>query len=370
LLIRSFERLREVHVGFPSNHLLTATVSLSHARYASPQQVLAFFQQALETASALPGVRMAALTNSIPVEGWEEDGPFQVEGRPWGPTGGPAAIFNVVSENYLDALEVPILRGRGFDSTDTAQSRPVILISETMAKRFWPDENPTGAHLSFEVIGGGKPLWREIIGVAADLRHFGPTQPPALEIYVPFGQMPQPRMGFILRTSGDPQAAAAGLRRVISHIDPNQPIYGIKSMEQLLSDSLGRQRFQTRLLAVFAGIAIVMALAGIYGVVNYTTRKRTREIGIRLALGASSREVLGMMLGWTGRSLALGLVLGGAAALGLSRFLRSLLYEVSPNDATTLFAVGVLMSVLAMVATYIPARQAAKVDPLVALRYE
>jgi putative ABC transport system permease protein len=370
LLVRSFQRLREVHLGFQSNHLLTATVSLSLPKYALPPQVLAFFQQALDSTAALPGVRMAAITNSIPVGGWEEDGPFQIEGRPWGPAGGPAAVFNVVSENYLSVLEIPILRGRGFDSADSVQSRPVILINESMAKRFWSDENPVGARLSFEVIGGGKPLWREIVGVTADWRHFGPTQPPALEIYVPFGQMPQPRMGFVLRTSGDPQGTAAGLRSVISHIDPNQPIYGIKSMEQLLSDSLGRERFQTRLLAIFAGIAIVMALAGIYGVVSYTTRKRTREIGIRLALGASPGEVLGMMLGWTGRSLVLGLVLGGAVALALSRFLRTLLYEVSPSDATTLFAVALLMSALALVASYLPARHAAKVDPMVALRDE
>jgi len=370
LLIRSFQRLREVPLGFQASHLLTATVSLSQPKYALPSQVLAFFQQALDSTSALPGVRMAAIANSIPVGGWEEDGPFQIEGRPWGPAGGPAAIFNVVSENYLNVLEIPILRGRGFDSADSALSRPVIVISESMARRFWSDENPVGARLSFEVIGGGKPLWREVIGVTADSRHFGPAQPPALEIYVPFDQMPQPRMGFVLRTSGDPQGAAAGLRSVMSHIDPNQPIYGIKSMEQLLSDSLGRQRFQTRLLAIFAGIAIIMALAGIYGVVSYTTRKRTREIGIRIALGASSGEVVGMMLGWTGRSLTLGLVLGGAAALALSRFLRSLLYEVSPSDATTLFTVALMMSALALVASYLPARHAAKVDPMIALRDE
>src|SRR5262249_42669059 len=155
------------------------------------------------------------------------------------------------------------LRGRGFNSTDNPQSLPVILISEGMARRFWPGGDPIGARLSFEVIGGGKPIWREIVGVTADWRHFGPAQPPALEIYVPFEQMPQPRMGIILRTSGDPLALAGELRRVVSRIDSNQPVYGIKSMDQLLSDSLGRQRFQTMLLGVFAGIAIVMALLGI-----------------------------------------------------------------------------------------------------------
>jgi len=370
LLIRSFLRLREVHPGFEPGHLLTATVSLSQPKYAEPQSVLAFFHQALEAAGALPGVKIAAITNSIPVEGWEEDGPFQIEGRPWGANGGPAAVFNVVSDNYLHLLEVPIVHGRGFNSTDNAQSRQVILISENMAKRFWPGEDPVGSRLSFEVIGGGKPLWREIIGVTADWRHFGPAQPPAFEIYVPFEQMPQPRMGLLLRISGDPGGSAADLRRAISQIDQSQPLYRVKSMEQLLSDSLGRQRFQTILLAIFAGIAIIMALTGIYGVVSYTTRRRTREIGLRLALGASTADVLRMMLGWTGRWLALGLMLGGAASFGLSRFLRSLLYEISPDDAPTLLTVATLMSVLALVATYLPARQAAKVDPTVALRYE
>lgn len=370
LLIRSFQRLREVHLGFESNHLLTATVSLSQPQYVQPQRMLAFFQQVLEGSAALPGVRAVAITNSIPVEGWEEDGPFQIEGRPWGPNGGPAAVFNLISDSYLRVLELPILRGRGFNSTDNAQSRAVILINESMARRFWSHEDPVGARLSFEVMGGGRPLWREIIGVTADLRHFGPARPPALEIYVPFEQMLQPRMGLILRTSGDPLASAGDLRRLVSEIDPNQPVYGIKSMEQLLYDSLRRQRFQTMLFAIFAAIAIVMALAGIYGVVSYTTRQRTREIGVRLALGASSSDVLRMMLRWTGQSLVLGLVLGSASALGLSRFLRSLLYEVSPGDTTTLFSVGALMSVLVLVATYLPARHATKVDPTVALRYE
>jgi putative ABC transport system permease protein len=370
LLIRSFQRLREVHPGFQSNHLLTATVSLSQPQYAQPQRTLTFFHQVLESAAALPGVRAVAITNSIPVEGWEEDGPFQIEGRPWGPNGGPAALFNVVSENYFKALELPILRGRGFNSGDNAQGAPVILINESMAKRFWSGEDPVGARLSFEGMGGGKPQWREIIGVTADLRHFGPAQPPGFEVYVPFEQMPQPRMGLILRTSGDPLASAEDLRRLVSQIDPNQPVYGTKSMEQLLRDSLGRQRFQTILPAIFAGIAIVMALAGIYGVVSYTTRRRTREIGVRLALGASTGDVLRMMLRWTGQSLALGLVLGSAAAVGLSRFLRSLLYEVSPGDATTLFSVAALMSVLVFVATYLPARHATRVDPMIALRYE
>jgi putative ABC transport system permease protein len=345
-------------------------VSLSQPKYAQPESLLAFFHQVLESAASLPGVRAAAVTNSIPVEGWEEDGPFQIEGRPWGPHGGPAAIFNVVSENYLRALELPILRGREFNSADNAQSHPVMLVSEGMARKFWPGGDPIGARLSFEVIGGGKPVWREIVGVTADWRHFGPARPPALELYVPFEQMPQPRIGIILRTSGDPLAAAGDLRRLVSRIDSNQPVYGIKSMERLLSDSLGRQRFQTMLLGIFAGIAIVMALAGIYGVVSYSTRQRTREIGVRLALGASRGNVLRMMLRSTGQSLVVGLLLGGAASLALSHFLRSLLYEVSPGDARTLFAVAALMSVLVLLATYLPARQAAKVDPTVALRYE
>lgn len=370
LLMRSFQRLREVHPGFQSDHLLTATVSLSQPKYAQPELLLAFFHQVLESAASLPGVRAAAVTNSIPVEGWEEDGPFQIEGRPWGPHGGPAAIFNVVSENYLRALELPILRGRGFNSADNAQSHPVMLISEGMARKFWPGGDPLGARLSFELIGGGKPVWREIVGVTADWRHFGPARPPALELYVPFEQMPQPRIGIILRTSGDPLASAGDLRRLVSRIDPNQPVYGIKSMERLLSDSLVRQRFQSVLLGIFAGIAIVMGLAGIYGVVSYTTRQRTREIGVRLVLGASRGDVLRMMLRSTGQSLVVGLLLGGAASLALSRFLRSLLYEVSPGDARTLFAVAALMSVLVLLATYLPARQAAKVDPTVALRYE
>ena len=370
LLIRSFQRLREVHPGFQPDHLLTATVVLSQPKYAEPQSVLGFLHQVLESAAALPGVRDVAVTNSIPLEGWEEDGPFQIEDHPWGPNGGPAAVFNVVSENYLRALEIPILRGRGFNSTDNTQSPPVILISEGMARRFWRGENPIGARLSFEVIGGGKPIWREIVGVTADWRHFGPAQPPALEIYVPFEQMPQPRMGIIVRTSGDPLALAGALRTSVSRVDPNQPVYGIKSMEQLLSDSLRRQRFQSMLLGIFAGIAIIMALAGIYGVVTYTTQQRTHEIGIRLTLGASPGGVLRILLFWTGQSLVTGLMLGGAAAVALSRFLRSLLYEVSPNDATTLFLVAALMTVLVLIATYLPARHATKVDPMIALRYE
>jgi putative ABC transport system permease protein len=370
LLARSLQRLREVHPGFQPDHLLTATVSLSQPRYAKPKSVLAFFHQLLDSTAVLPGVRDVAVTNSVPVEGWEEDGPFQIEGRPWGPNGGPAAIFNIVSESYLRTLEVPILRGREFNLTDNAETHPVILISEGMARRFWPGVNPIGARLSFEVIGGGKPIWREIVGVTADWRHFGPAQPPALEIYVPFEQMPQGRMGIILRTSNDPLALAGDLRRLVSRIDPNQPVYGIKSMEQLLSDSLTRQRFQTMLLGIFAGIAIVMALAGIYGVVSYTTRQRTREIGVRLTLGASPGSVHRMLLRWTGQSLAFGLLIGGAAAVALSRFLRTLLYEVSPSDATTLFSVAALMTVLVLVATYLPARRAAKIDPMVALRHE
>ncbi len=370
LLIRSFQRLREVHPGFQPDHLLTATVLLSQPKYAEPQSVLGFLHQLLESAAALPGVRDVAVTNSIPVEGWEEDGEFQIEGRPWGLNGGPAAIFNVVSENYLRTLEIAILRGRGFNSTDDAQSPPVTLISEGMAKRFWRGGDPIGARLSFELIGGGKPIWREIVGVTADWRHFGPAQPPALEIYVPFEQMPQPRMGIILRTSGDPLAMTGELRTLVSRIDPNQPAYGIKSMEQLLSDSLGRQRFQTTLLGVFGGIAIVMALAGIYGVVSYTTQQRTHEIGIRLALGASPSGVLRILLLWTAQSLGVGLLLGGVAAVGLSRFLKSLLYEVSPNDVATLFSVAALMTVLVLVATFVPARHATKIDPMVALRYE
>jgi putative ABC transport system permease protein len=375
LLIKSFVRILETDPGFKSQNLLTMQLALN-AEKDEGGKVLNFFNDLNGRIAGLPGVESAAFSNGIPL-GQTADTSFAIVGRPKPEVGKqPQTMQYITSPDYLQAMGIHLVKGRFFTAQDTQHSPRVAVIDEAFVRQQFPDQEPLGQRIA----GDGKDNPdAEIVGVVAHVKHFGLDAVERVEpqLYLPFNQAPDdvlpflaPRMNLIIRTTADPLNITAAVRREVQALDPNQPVFNVSTMEQTLNESLVTQRLSMTLLAFLATLALILAAVGIYGVMSYTVTQRQHEIGIRMAIGAQQRDVFKMVIG-RGMILALiGVALGLAGAFGLTRLMATMLFGVAPTDTATFISIGLLLTVVALVACYVPSRRATKVDPMVALRYE
>ena len=368
LLIRSFARLRAADPGFQARGLLTLRLPLSGGRNSQRERRIAFFQQVADRIAVLPGVRAVGAVNGLPLTGPGLGSTFAVEGRPAPPAGQrPIALMRSVNPAYFRAMRIPLLAGRALIEPDTAQAPAVIVVSRSLARRFWPAGDPIGQRLTLDSY---TVRTARIVGVVGDVkaeRIEGEDWP---TIYSPYAQDPVPTLTLVVRTALAPLAMAPAVERVVHGLDPDQPVADVRSMEDVMGRALAEPRFHTLLLAAFAQIAFALAAVGIYGVASYEVGQRTHEIGIRVALGAQPREVLGPILGESARLAAYGIAAGLAAAFALTRLMATMLYGVKPTDVYTFVAIAVLLAAVALVASYLPSRRAMAIDPMAALRHE
>lgn len=343
---------------------------LPASKYKEDPQYVAFFRQALERVRALPGVRSAGIVNYLPLYGGLGAATgFNVEGRPEPPRGtGPSTNVRVADAAYFNAMSIPVLRGRNFTDAEDAEARHVVLVSDAFARKFFPGEDPLGKRI--KVFMAEEPAWTEIVGVVGDVRYDNLTVEAEPFVYEPHPELTYEFMTLVIRTEGDPAAMAPAVRHEIASLDPDQPVSDVRTMNQVMADTVGRARFNTLLLAIFAGLATLLAAVGIFGVMNYTVTLRTREIGLRMALGARPGRVLLLVLRQGLFYTLVGIGVGLACALALTRVMSGLLYDVGANDPLTFAAIVVLLAVVSLIACYIPARRATRVDPLIALKYE
>ena len=374
LLIRSFMRLRAVDPGFNSRNVLTTTLSLSRVKYPEAEQQKNFFGEALQHIKALPGVDAAGLVNPLPLSGNSSTVTFTIEGRPALPPGKQlSSNRRQIGADYFRAMSIPLLKGRALHESDVKDSPPVVVVNETFARRFFPGEEAIGRRiiLGADPIQNPNPPPFEIVGIVGDVHHEGLETEAGPEYYISYQQSPTRRMDLVVRTQSDnPSSMVASLRSAIKQVDREQYVPTIQMMDELLTESFAVRRFNMLLLGIFAALALILAAVGIYGVMSYSVTRRTHEIGIRIALGAQTRDVVKMVVG-QGMTLALiGVGLGLAASFAVTRIMSSLLFGVSPTDAATFGLVSILLAGVALLACLIPAGRATRVDPMVALRYE
>jgi len=371
LLIRSFTRLIEVHPGFDPHNVLTMQLSLPQSKYAKAPQVAAFYEQLLERIASLPGVEAAGATSGLPLSGsGQSSGSFTIQGRV--PTKGdpaPHADQRIIAPDYFRAMKIPLLRGRYISISDGASAPQVVVIDDVLAKTYWPGQDPLGRKVTQS--DPQKGPFQTVVGIVANVQHRALDVAPKGVMYYPHAQSAAANMmSLVVRTRGEPTTLAAAIRGEVQAIDPNQPVYEIKTMDQYLTESVAANRFSVQLLALFAGVALVLAAVGIYGVMSYSVTQKTHEIGIRMALGARQADVLREVVG-KGMCLVLaGVGAGLVCAAIVTRLMSSLLFGVSATDPLTFAAVAIVLSAVAMFACYVPARRATRVDPVVALRYE
>jgi putative ABC transport system permease protein len=370
LLIKSLWRLQQVDPGFNPERLLTMQLALPRTRYPEDGQRAQFFERMVEQVTALPGVKAAAVTSEAPFTGENSASSFQIVGRPPLPIGQTLDTGRrTVSANYFQTLGVRLARGRYFDHRDTAQAPRVAIINEAMARKFWPGEDSLGQRIRFN-----SSTQYEIIGLVSDVKHSRLQEETEPVAYTHHQQLPSRTMDLAVRADAialrDSAGLIAGIRRAVREVDPEQPVYNIRTMEQRLSHSIASQRFIALLLSFFAALAMIQAALGICGVMSYAVTQRTHEFGIRMALGARASDVLGLVIR-QGMKLALaGVAIGLMAALALTRLMKDMLYDVQPADPLTFAAISLLLAGVALAACYLPARRATKVDPLLTLRRE
>jgi len=374
LLLRSFSRLQEVSPGFRPDHLLVADLPLSQNAYAKPEQRFQFFDRVIDRASALPGVRSVGAASFLPVSGGGGLINFNIEGRPpKTPHDYLAAGYRTITPQYMETLNVPLLQGRNIATGDTEKAPAVVVINATMARTYFPGENPLGKRMQIGATPDKDVPYMEIVGVVGDV-HQGLDSDPKAEMYLPYKQadalLPVFQLSIVLRTAGEPHAQAAALRSALGEIDPNQPLVKIRTMDENMAASVTEPRFRTWLIGIFAGLALVLAAVGIYGVMSYSVTQRTNEIGIRVTLGAQANDVFRIVVGEGMRLALLGVAVGVVAALISTRVLRTFLYGISAVDPVTFVATALLLTMVAVAASYFPARRATRVDPMVALRHE
>jgi putative ABC transport system permease protein len=364
LLIRSFVKLLDVDPGYRAENLLTARLALP-PRYRDNPQRVQFYEQVLQRLAALPGVTSVGATSHLPLTGYNMGSTLRVEGR--SPRPGeqePGAPVARVNPDYFRTMGISLRAGRLFNDSDTEGAPGVTLLSETLARRLFPDEDPLGKRVS---IGS---LSTTVVGVVSDIRYAGLDGEIEQAVYLSYRQLPRPGMALLLRSAVEPASLAPALRDAVLEIDPALPVYDVMTMNERLSNSVAARRFNLLLLGGFAALALLLAGVGVYGVISYVVTGRTHEIGIRMALGAQSHDILGRFIKEGMALVLLGVALGSLGAFALTRLMTSLLFQVSANDPLTFVGVALLLSLIALMACYIPARRATKVDPLIALRHE
>ena len=372
LLLRSFAELMRVEPGFRTEQRVSATTILPRPKYNEPAAQVAFYEQALERLRALPGVEIGALTSLVPVSGNDEIYSIQFEGRPPLPPGqGFSALYYLVSPEYFATMGIPVLKGRAFTAQDRDGAPRVAVINDEFARLHFPNEDPIGKRIR---MGRNSNIVREIVGVVGSVKHYTLKDKAQAQMYEPFAQYPNTAMSFILKTTVDPGSLSTAMRREIQSVDPDQPVANVTTLPEMMASSMALPRMQTMLIGGFAVIALLLAAVGLYGVMTYAVSQRTQEIGIRMALGARPGSVLRLVLRNAMVLTAAGLVIGLCGALLLARSLSSvlepMLFQVDPQDVRTLSIVPVVLIVVAVIATLIPARRATRVDPIQALRSE
>ncbi len=369
LLINSFMHLRNLDPGFRADHLLTLNVDLSVVRYPDTQRRVAFFDEVLRRVRALPGVQSAAAAGNLPFTYNGDSMGIAVEGIPDPPIDQwPDVVYRTVGPGYFATMGIPLVHGRDFNDEDTLDSALAVIVSEKTAKHYWPNEDPIGKHLKPGSTSSRSP-WFTVIGVVKDVRQNDFMAEPKMQMYLTFRQVKNLMANaLIVRTSVDPLSLASAVRNAIWSVDKDQPVANIDSMEHIVAGAVARQRFSMLLLAIFAGLALVLAAVGIYGVMSYTVAQQTREIGIRIALGAKRSDVLKMTVKQGLKLVGLGLVIGLTSAFLLTRLMSSLLFGISATDPITFLSISLVLFAVALLASYIPALRATKVDPMIALR--
>jgi putative ABC transport system permease protein len=366
LMIQSFLHLQQVSPGFKTDHRLAMEISLPANSYPRAQRP-AFFEQLLERTRSLPGVEAIAAAKHLPLSGDNMNFAFDIEGRPFPAGKSPGADCRFVTPDYFNAMAIPLIQGRVFSEGDAPQSPHVLIINERMARRFFPNEDPIGKRL----VLGINNFTGQIVGIVADVKHIGLDAEANEEIYVAYSQAPfWTDMNLIVKTSGDPMSVVGSIRNELGNLDRHVPIGKVRTMETIAAESVAQPRFRTLLLSLFGIVALLLASVGIYGVMSYAVAQRTQEIGIRLALGAQIRDVRRMVITHGMTMAVIGVASGVAGAFVLTRLIASLLFEVAPTDVATFAGVSIGLVAAALVACYVPARRASRVDPLVALRYE
>jgi putative ABC transport system permease protein len=364
LLLRSFVRLLAVDPGFEAENVLTMDISLPTVKYAKPEQQIEFFDEVLRRVAVLPGVRSAATSAALPLS-WKRITPVLAEGQPEAPLPKrPFVDIEAISPQWFQTLRVALRAGREFTDADNAQAPKVVIVNETFARQFWPNQNPVGKH----VVVGRWPAPAEVVGVAADIKNKGIDQDTQPQLYLAFPQLPWGDMNLLIRTAVAPQGIASAVRAQVAAVDPDQPITNIQTVRQLLDDSRSQPRFTMFLLGVFSATAFVLAIVGIYGVLAYSVAQRRQEFGIRLALGAEREDILRLVVRQGLILATTGIATGVLAALLLTRLMSSLLYKTSTRDLTTFVLAPIIFLFTAVLASYLPARRATRVDPVEALR--
>jgi putative ABC transport system permease protein len=367
LMVKSLLLLLKSDNGFDPNGVLTMDLKVSRNRYRKPEELSRFMHQVLQSVRTQPGVEKTTLSATLPgfADGWHND--IKPEGHR---SLAPGEVINVdwsiVSADYFQTMKIPILRGRTFTRDEDEQGKPVVLVDENLARRFWPNEDAIGKHIQY-----GEAVWHEIIGVVPEVRAYGSETKPLIKMYTPYGRTPQRTSTLSIRYHNiDPQSLTAAVTRVVRDIDKAVPIAEVATFESILAREASPRQFNAVLFAVFATLALVLAVTGVYGVLSYSVSQRTHEVGIRMALGAGRRDLLRLFISQGMVLVLLGLVIGLAGAFALTRLMSSLLFGVRTTDLMTFVLVAIGLVVIGLFACYIPARRATKVDPLVALRYE
>jgi putative ABC transport system permease protein len=368
LMIRSIARIREVQPGLKPQNLLTAKLSLPRERYKDADSAIRFYQQVLERVDALPGVESAGLISHLPVEETGYNGNIAVEGKVYPPNESPLVEYRVVNDNYFATANIPLLRGRLFSKQENDDKQAVVVINESMAKQIWSGEDPIGKQVGVEQKA-------TVIGVVGDVKNRGLLGQTNAEMYAPYTQKsfwPDMRwnMRLLVRSTVDEATIASAVRREVQAVDPAQPLYAVQTMNLVIENTVRDKSMNTTLLASFAGLSLVLALIGVYGVMSYTVAQHTREIGIRMALGAQPRTILKLIVGRGLFLVGIGVVIGVVASFGLTRFIENMLFGVTPTDPLTFVAIVLLLGLVALLACLVPAQRAMRVNPIVVLRQQ
>lgn len=373
LLLRSFDRLTSVAPGFSTDHMLVADIPLSTSSRRTPTERLDFYENVLQQTAALPGVKAAAAASFLPVSGSGMTLYFNIQGRPPKANDYAVANYRAVTTNYFSTLKIPLIQGRLPEPTDRENAPAVVLVNATMARTFFPNQSPLGQHVQIGGLPNAVNPWMEIVGVVGDVKQALASEA-TTELYIPYRQADRIRpvltLSLVVSTEGNPQALSESVRKTVHNIDPNQPVARIRTMDENVAESVAQPRFRTVLLAIFAGLALVLSALGIFSVMAYSVAQRAREIGVRVALGATRTRILQLILGYSMRLTVIGLVLGIAATFIFTRYVSSFLFHVPSHDPLTLAAIALVVFLVSTLACYIPAYRATRVNPINTLRQD